>query len=431
MASKKIKGITIEIGGDTTKLGEAIADSEKQTRSLQGELKEVERLLKFDPTNTELLAQKQKLLTEAVDETSDKLKILKDAEAQVIAQFERGEIGEDQLRAFQREIIKTQGQVDGFNGDLDKLEKGLDNVGDSAEQSGDGFTVFKGALADIVSNIVQNAISAIGNLVGSILDLSEATEEYRTMQSKLEGSANRAGKSIEWASEKYGELYAYVSDDQMATNAVTNIMGIGVAEDKLSEILDGAIGVWASYGDSIPIESLTESINETIQAGKVTGTFADTINWASDANEKLGLALDGNSKAKKAYNDALKEGLPVEDAFNEALAKITDEQERANVVAQFLNSTYGESKKTFDELNGSVTDAHYAELGLKDVQAELGETIEPVNTAMTRLKRDALEAITPVVEKLADAFLTLLTWLKEHPTAVQVITAVVIALTTS
>ena len=74
MASGKIKGITIEIGGDTTQLGKAIEDSEKQTRSLQGELKEVERLLKFDPTNTELLAQKQELLTKAVAETTSKLK---------------------------------------------------------------------------------------------------------------------------------------------------------------------------------------------------------------------------------------------------------------------------------------------------------------------------------------------------------------------
>lgn len=431
MASKKIKGITIEIGGDTTQLGKAIENSEKQTRSLQGELKEVEKLLKFDPTNTELLAQKQNLLTRAVEETTDKLKILEDAEAQVIAQFDRGDIGEDQLRAFQREVIKTQNQLDGFNGDLDKLDTGFDDVGDSADDATGGFTVFKGALADIVSNVVQSAVSAIGDLVGSLFELSEATEEYRTMQAKLEGSAQTFGYSLDFVNGKYQDFYKYVGDDQMATNAITNLMGIGTSTESISKIAEGAIGVWASYGDSIPIESLTESINETIQVGKVTGTMADTINWAKDANENLGKALEGNAGAQKAYNDALAEGLPVEDAFNEALAKITDEQERADVVAQFLNTTYGESKSTFDELNGSVLDTNEAELALKDTQAELGETIAPVNNEITNLKNKALEAITPVVEKLADAFLELLTWLKEHPTAVKLITAVVIALTTA
>jgi phage-related minor tail protein len=431
MSSKKIKGITIEIGGDTTQLGKAIENSEKQTRSLQGELKEVERLLKFDPTNTELLAQKQNLLTKAVAETTDKLKILEDAEAQVIAQFERGEIGEDQLRAFQREIIKTQNQLDGFDGDLDKLENGFDDVGNSADDATGGFTVFKGALADIVSNVVQGAVSAIGDLVGSLFELSEATEEYRTMQAKLEGSAQTFGYSLDFVNGKYQDFYKYVGDDQMATNAITNLMGIGTTTDSISKIAEGAIGVWASYGDSIPIESLTESINETITVGKVTGTMADTINWAKDANENLGKALEGNKDAQKAYNDALNEGLPVEDAFNEALAKITDEQERADVVAQFLNSTYGESKKAYDELNKSVTDANEAELALKDTQAELGETIAPVNNELTNLKNQALEAILPLVEDLADAFMDLVTWLRENPVAMQILTAIVIALATA
>ena len=431
MASKKIKGITIEIGGDTTQLGKAIEDSEKHTRSLQGELKEVERLLKFDPTNTELLAQKQDLLTRAVEETTTKLKTLEDAEAQVIAQFEKGEIGKDQLRAFQREVIKTQNQLDGFNGDLDKLENAFDDVGDSADDATGGFTVFKGALADIVSNVVQGAVSAIGDLVGSLFELSEATEEYRTMQAKLEGSAQTFGYSLDFVNGKYQDFYKYVGDDQMATNAITNLMGIGTSTESISKIAEGAIGVWASYGDSIPIESLTESINETITVGKVTGTMADTINWAKDANEQLGVALQGNNEAQKAYNDALAEGLPVEDAFNEALAKITDEQERADVVAQFLNSTYGESKKTFDELNGSVLDTNEAELELKDTQAKLGETISPVNNEFTNLKNKALQAIAPLVEKLADAFLDLLTWLREHPTALKLITTLIIALTTA
>ena len=411
MASGKIKGITVEIGGDTTKLGKAISDVEKQSNSLKGELKQVEKLLKMDPGNADLMAQKQEILTRAVSETSEKLRVLKEAQSQVEAQFKNGDIGEDQYRAFQREIIKTESELNSFRSELNGTGDDLKDVGNSAETSGDGFTIMKGALADMVSNVITSAVSAIGDLIGSLFELSEATEEYRSMQAKLEGSSETFGYSMDFAKGKYEEFYKYLGDDQMATNAITNLMGIGTSTESVSKLAEGATAVWASYGDSIPIEGLTEAINETITVGKVTGGMADTINWAKNANEGLNKALTGNKEAQKAYNDAIKEGLPVEDAFNEALAKITDEQERADVVAKFLNETYGESKQGYDEMAGSILDANEAELKLKESQAQLGEAVSPLNTAITNLKSQALEAILPVVEKVSNAFLNLLTFI--------------------
>lgn len=431
MASGKIKGITVEIGGDTTKLGKAISEVDKQSNSLKGELKQVEKLLKMDPGNMDLIAQKQEILTRAVSDTSDKLKILKEAQEQVEEQFKNGKIDEGQYRAFQRELIKTSNELNDLEGELKDTDEALDKAGKGAKDSGEGFTIMKGALADMVADVITTAISSIGNLVGSLLELSEATEEYRQMQAKLEGSSKTFGYSMDFAKGKYEEFYKYLGDDQASTNAITNLMGIGTSTESVSKLAEGATAVWASYGDSIPIEGLTEAINETITVGKVTGGMADTINWAKNANEGLNNALSGNKEAQKAYNDAIKEGLPVEDAFNEALAKITDEQERADVVAKFLNGTYGDSKKTYDEMAGSILDANKAELDLKETQAKLGEAVAPVNTAITNLKSQALEAILPVVEKVSNAFLNLLTWFKEHPTATKILTAVVIALATA
>lgn len=431
MSKGKLRGITVEIGGDTTKLGKALEGVNSKTRDLQGELKGVESLLKMDPGNTDLLAQRQEILTEAVAETTEKLEILKKAEEQVAKQFEDGDIGADQFRDFQREIIQTENKLKGFKSKLDGTEGEIENVGEAAEESGDGFTVMGGALADLVSSAIQGAISAIGDLVGALFELSEATEEYRTMQAKLEGSANTFGYSADFAKAKYEEFYKYLGDDQAATNAITNLMGVGTSTESLTDLVDGATAAWATYGDSINVESLTEAINETITCGKVTGSFADTINWCQNANEHLEKALHGNKDAQKAYNDALEEGLPVEDAFNEALAKITDEQERADVVAQFLNSTYGESKKAYDETAGSILEANEAELALKDTQAQLGETMSPINTTLTDLKNRALTAIVPLVEKLANAFMDLYNWMTENPTAMTILTAVVIALATA
>ena len=108
MASSKIKGITIEIDGDTTKLGKALESAEGSSKSLQSELKGINTLLKLDPSNVELLTQKQKVLTDAIGATEDKLNTLKNAQAQVQAQFDKGEITEQQYRDFQREIIVTK-----------------------------------------------------------------------------------------------------------------------------------------------------------------------------------------------------------------------------------------------------------------------------------------------------------------------------------
>jgi phage-related minor tail protein len=108
VASKTIKGLTVEIGGDTTKLGKAIKDVEAKSRSLSKELGDINKLLKMDPGNTDLLAQKQKVLADAVEATAKKLDTLKEAEKQVQQQFERGEVSEEQLRALQREIVATE-----------------------------------------------------------------------------------------------------------------------------------------------------------------------------------------------------------------------------------------------------------------------------------------------------------------------------------
>ena len=410
MANKKIRGITIEIGGDTTNLGKALEDSEKKSRSLQTELTEINKALKFDPSNIELLAQKQTVLTQNIEETAKKLDTLKEAEKQVIAQFERGEVAEDQVRALQREIIKTEGvlgsmktELSNVDNETDDLAKSFKDVGDASDDANDGFTIMKGALADLTANAIQGAINSVSNFVSSLFELSEATEEYRVMQNKLSGSAETFGYSVDFANEKYKQFYGYLGDDQMSTNAITNLMGLGTSTESLSKLAEGAISVWTAYGDSIPIESLTESINETAQVGKVTGTLADALNWAGIS----------------------------EDDFNAKLEKTTSTQERADMIAQVLNDTYGESKEKYDELSGSIVEANKAELDLKDTQAELGKTMEPVNTAITELKNKALEKILPVVQSVAEGFLDLLTRLKENPGAMQALTAVVTVLATS
>lgn len=329
------------------------------------------------------------------------------------------------------ELNENKSKLKEVEKSADDLTSSLDDVGNSAEESSDGFTVLNGALADLVSNAVQNVISGLGDLVQSFFELSEATEEYRSMSAKLDGSAKNNGYSIEFAREQFENFYGYVADDQMATNAITNLMGLGTSTETLSQLADGATAVWASYGDSIPIESLTEAINETIQVGKVTGTFADTINWAKISNEEMAKSLGDGSEMQKAFNKAIAEGETQEDAFSMALSATSDEQERADAVAKFLNQTYGESKKTYDEMTGSMQEANKAELELKETQAQIGEALEPLNSAFTELKNQALQAMVPIIEAVAKKFTDLKKYMEEHPEVAKLLEGALISLATA
>ncbi len=129
--AKKIKGITVEVGGDTAPLDKALGNVNKKSRSLQVELRQVEKLLKLDPTNTELLVQKQELLSKSVGTTEEKLNALKAAQIQVQKQFENGDIGEEQYRSFQRELIKTENELKNIKNSLSIATRNLDEFGDN------------------------------------------------------------------------------------------------------------------------------------------------------------------------------------------------------------------------------------------------------------------------------------------------------------
>lgn len=127
-SNKKIKGLTVQIGADTSNFNKAMEESNKKSRSLKSELSEVERLLKLDPTNVELVAQKQKILTEQVEESSKRLDILKQAQDEVNQKFKSGEIGEETYRNFQREVIKAENDLQKQKEALDKVKKSVDNT---------------------------------------------------------------------------------------------------------------------------------------------------------------------------------------------------------------------------------------------------------------------------------------------------------------
>lgn len=408
MASNSIKGLTVEINGDTSKLGKALEGVNKKTRDLSQELGQINKLLKLDPGNTDLLAQKQRVLADAVANTRTKLDTLRQAQAQVQEQFERGEVSEEQVRALQREIIATTRKLDDYEkaaretaeaverlGDssgeaedgADDVRRGSDRAADSlddladsskkAEKAGDGLGAkLSGAVKTGLAAVAAAATAAVGALVGA----AESTREYRTAMGKLDTAFETAGHSSEAATTTYKALQGVLGDSDQAVEASNHLAQLATNEQDLATWTDIATGVYATFGDSLPIENLTEASNETAKTGQITGGLADALNWAGVSEE----------------------------AFQAKLDACSSEQERQALITETLNGLYSEAADKYRETNAEVIRANEANEAWTASLAGVGGAIEPILTDVKMLGASLLSDLMPGVQGVADAFRGLL-----------------------
>lgn len=378
MASNRnaIKGITIKIGGDTTELGKALESVNKQSDTLSEELREVNRMLKFDPENTELLAQKQKLLAGQVDNTKEKLEKLKEAERQVQEQFARGEVSEAQVRALRREIIKTEGQLQSYEEQAKEAADGTKKLADNANASSDGFTVMKGAMANLVSTGISAMVSGISSLVSSLTELPEATREYRTEMGKLTSAYETVGHRTEIAEEAYKRLYGVIGETDQTVEAAQQIALLADSEEDVVQWSDLAAGVVARFGDALQPEAFFEAANETIKLGEATGAYVQLIEGAG-----------GNV-----------------DEFNAGLAACTTEAEKQAYMLEYTESVLGDAADIYRETNKEVIAANDSMGAWTAVLGEAGATLEPLQTDITNLKTAFVSDLLPGLSSVTDAF---------------------------
>lgn len=362
----RIKGITVEIGGDTTGLSKALSGVNKEVRDTQTQLKDVNRLLKMDPGNTELLRQKYELLNKSIDSTEKKLDTLKQAEKQVQDQFKRGQVSESQYNALKREVIATESTLKNLKSEAQKTDnaiRGIDEkpVEEVASAADKAETSLKGAgkEASNFGDYLKAGAIVEGSkaIISGMKDMADESREYMKIMGSLEISSQAAGYTAEQTASSYKTLYGVLGDDQTAATTTANLQALGLSQTQLDQIINGTIGAWATYGDSIPIDSLSEAINETVKTGTVTGTFADVLNWAGTS----------------------------EDAFNQKLQAANSESERANLVLQELASqglmTAGQA---WQENNEALVENNQANADLQTALAKLAEVVMPVITAVTQ-----------------------------------------------
>lgn len=259
--------------------------------------------------------------------------------------------------------------------DTKDAEKSLQKTDKTAEGFGSkllsvGKTAGKFALG------VAGAAVAAG---GAIVALTENTREYRTEQGKLQAAFQTQNFTAEQARETYESLNGVLGDSGQAVEAANHLAQLATNEKDLQKWTNICTGVYATFGDSLPIEGLTEAANETAKTGALTGGLADALNWA---------------------------GVSEED-FQKKLDECNTEQERAALITETMNGLYEESAEKYEELNADVIAANKAQDRLNKTMADVGGAFEPFVTQGKILLAEVLERLVPILEWVAS---TVLPW---------------------
>lgn len=372
MANNQIKGLTVKIGGDTTELGKALESVNKKSSDLSSELGEINRLLRFDPENTDLLAQRQTVLANTIENTEEKLRTLKEAERQVQEQFERGEVSEEQVRALQREIIATEGKLKNYRKQAENAQDGTKNLGDEAEDTGGALQ----KMGEVAKVGLQAAASAVTAVVGALVASAEATREYRTEMGKLTTAYESAGHKTETAEEAYKRLYSVIGETDQTVEASQQIALLAENEEQVIKWADLGAGVVARFGDALQPEAFYESANETLKLGEATGAYVQLLEGA---------------------------GYDV-DKFNAELANCSTEAEKQAYMLKITDEILGEAADTYRETNAEVMGANDAVGAWTSALAGVGASVEPVLSDVKMLGASLLTELTPGITSVVDAF---------------------------
>lgn len=408
MAGKAIRGITVEIGGNTTKLDKVLAGSEKKSRSLQTELREVTKLLKFDPTNTELLAQKQDILKDAISETGEKLKILKEAQAQVLAQFERGEIGEDQYRAFQREIMQTEAALEDMRKELNTTEDAIKKVAKGKKDAEDATHSYKEAVeqaekelddfkntasetfetlkdgAKVIGTALGGAMVATG---GYALKLStDFDHAFNTLVTRTGASADEMDELNESMERVYANNFGESIED-VAESMATVKTQTGLAGDELQKATENAL----LMRDTFDME-----VNESIRA---VNSLMDQFGITSD--EAYNLIAQGAQKGLNQNDDLL-------DTINEYSVQFKDAGYSAEDMFNMLANGAETGTWSVDKLGDAVK-----EFNIRASDGTISESILDNAKAFGLTRDEAKKLSSEVANGNVDAYKKLADKLRE------------------
>lgn len=376
---------------------------------MKSEMAKVSAEFDGQANSADALRKKQAILQQQYDQQKEKVQALArmlesaksayDENSDVVLSYQRQlNTATVELIKFDRELKNTDKYLDEATQSADGTASSIDEFGkavkDAGDEGSDGIGQLKEAFGQLgeaaKSGDINGVVAALGSMKGvlvggaavagakaladGIINITESTKEYRTILGTLETSSKQAGYTQEQTTEIYKKFQAVLGDTQKAATATANLQALGLSQENLRVIVEQAIGAWATYGDSIPIDSLSESINETVQVGKVTGVFADALNWAGTS----------------------------EDEFNERLAACADTTERANLVlTQLSEQGLQATGQAWVENNQDIIAANTAQETMNESMAQLGEALQPAASFLLEYGSALVDVATMGVNALS------------------------------
>lgn len=272
-----------------------------------------------------------------------------------------------------KELKNNTKALEELNDETEDTAKSQNKLKDSTEKTSKSLGGLKTVAKVGVAAIAAIAAAAVAG-ASKLLGLAESTRELRTEMGRLETGFTNAGLKAEDATNTYNTLYGVLGDTGRASEAASHLALLANNSEDLSKWTDIATGVYATFGDSLPIEGLTEAANETAKVGDLTGVLADALNWAG-VNE---------------------------DDFQDKLDACNNEQERQALITETLNGLYSDSAKKYKEVNKEIIAANEATNEFAQAQADLGAAFEPLNTKITEFKTALLNELSPALTEIID-----------------------------
>ena len=486
MANKKLKGLVLEIGGDTTKLIDSLKKPEKECSDLQSKLKSVNQMLKFDPTNTELLAQKQRLLKEQISSTEDKLKLLKETQRQFIA--DGGNVDSSQYIALQQEIQKTESNLkrlkseqSGVSAELEAFGKKLEQTGDKIETMGKKVAPVSAAVGAGLTVATKNA-SDFEDGMAKMSTLFDTTQtSVKDLSEEFIKLSNETGKgATELAEAGYQALSASVPIQNVGKFVKTSAELAKVGFTDTSTAVDVLTTAINAYGLSAnDADKIANNLVNTQNLGKTTvNELASSMGKIIPTASSMGVNLNNLCTV---YAEMTKQGIATAEATTYANEMLNEIGDSGSTVAGILQQETGESfqqlmadgnslgdvlqiLKDYAERTGtnfnelwSSTSAGKAALAITNSGAEefnntlqtmatstdvLGEGLDKLSTpsakakkAMNQLKNDAmelgqviLESIAPIIEQSAAQIEAFTNWFSVLDPNIKQVIVVVLAM---
>mgnify|MGYP002796182622 FL=1 len=357
----------------------------QQLKTLGTEMKAVTSAFDANDKSQENLANQSQVLTEQLSLQEKRI-----AEIQKALDHARSNYAENsnqvqrwqqamnnavaELNKTRSQLSKVQSEMDGTEDSTKDLTDALNDVGGASEKASGGLSSMTVAMGNLISSGIQAAASAVADLVSSLWNLDESTEEYRRAQGRLNTAFEAAGYGADTAQQAYQAFYGILGDTDTATEASQLLAQLAESEEDVATWTEIAAGVSGTFGDSLPIEGLIEAANETAKVGQVTGTLADALNWVGINEEQ----------------------------FNAQLAECSTESERNKLIMETLSNQYDQAAQAFYRNNEALVASRNAQAQMDAVTAQLGNTIANVKNQLTA-------NLLPALSGLADAFNGILT----------------------